>query len=411
MNFFYKYQKPILITGFILTVLLFGYLIYILFFKPSLPTTTPEEKTGTTTTSVLPSAQEGKGQIVDTGSESGLPEDQQGGLPASPVARGGLTQTQTLIDQPVSGVTLAKDGQNLQYYNKADGKFYKIDKDGNATLLSDKVFYEVENVTWSSNKNEAILEYPDGSNIYYDFSTDKQVTMPSHWENFDFSPDGNNIVMKSIGQDTENRWLAIANKDGTNAKKIEQLGDYADTVYSSWSPNNQSIAMYTEGVDFDKQEVYFVGLNQENFKSTAIEGRGFEPEWSPKGDKLLYSVYSSSSDLKPELWVVNAQGDNIGTGRKKLDVQTWADKCTFSSNSEVYCAVPKQLEEGAGLFSSLAESTTDNLYKIDVQTGAKKLIAVPEGDYNISSITLSGNGYYLYFTDKTSNTLHKIKLK
>ncbi len=111
------------------------------------------------------------------------------------------------------------------------------------------------------------------------------------------------------------------------------------------------------------------------------------------------------------LWIVNAQGDNIGTGRKSLNIETWADKCTFANAKELYCAVPVLLEEGAGLFPDLAKATPDRLYKIDPQTGLKKLIAIPEESYNISKLIISDNGFYLYFTDQTTQRLHKIKLK
>ena len=41
----------------------------------------------------------------------------------------------------------------------------------------------------------------------------------------------------------------------------------------------------------------------------------------------------------------------------------------------------------------------------------KKLIAVPDGEYNMSDLMVTENGYYLYFTDNTSKKIHKIKLK
>ncbi len=70
-----------------------------------------------------------------------------------------------------------------------------------------------------------------------------------------------------------------------------------------------------------------------------VEGRDFREKWSPTGQKMLYSVYSIRSNFKPELWIVNAEGNNIGTGRKLLNLSTWADKCTFADDRFVYCAV------------------------------------------------------------------------
>ena len=414
MDFWEKYKKFFIVIGFILIVFILGYLLYALFFKPSPTPSTPikEEPIATSTQGGLPVAQPGTGQTTSSGQPiEGLPGETGQTTKGSVIASGGLTQTAELNQVPSLAATLSTNGNDLQYYNKQDGKFYRVTKDGQASLLSDTVFHEVEKITWSPDKDKAILEYPDQSKIIYDFNSNKQISLPKHWEDFNFSPDGSKIVLKSMADNTDNRWLAIINNDGTSAQKIAALGDKNDTVYPSWSPNNQTVAMYTEGVDFDQQKVYFVGLNNENFKALTIEGRGFEPKWSPSGNNLLYSVYSSSSDLKPELWIANAQGESIGTGRNKLDIQTWANKCTFSSATEVYCAVPENLEEGAGLFPDLANGTKDNLYKIDTQTGLKKLIAIPNGDFTMSNLVISDNGYYLYFTDANTEKINKIKLK
>jgi len=214
-----------------------------------------------------------------------------------------------------------------------------------------------------------------------------------------------------MGIDPNNRWLVVSEADGAKIKPLESLGTKDNTVYPAWSNNNQIVAMYTEGVDFDRQEVFFLGLNNENFKSTIVEGRGFEPKWSPEGDRLLYSVYSSRTDMKPNLWVVNAQGEDIGTDRKNLNLQTWAHKCTYGNDTDLYCAVPSQLEEGAGIFPDLAKGTTDRLYKINTTTGVKKLVAIPDSDYSMENLSVSENGYYLYFTDQATGRLHNIKLK
>lgn len=422
MNFFKKYQKIFLILGFLLFSIFLGFLIFITFFKDFItqpPSTGTTATTTTTTGGTLPTSGEGSGGIIVstttqgriTGSDfdEGITPEEE---PISTVARGGLTQIQELTKTPTLGVSLNKNGNDINYYNQTDGKFYTIDKNGNKVLLSTKVFHNVENVTWSPQSTKAIIEYPDGANILYNFETGKQTTLPKHWEEFEYSTDGNSIVSKSIGQDPDNRLLTTSNDDGSKVQILESMGEYADTVYTSWSPNNQTVAMYTKGVDFNRQEVYFIGKNDENFKYMTIEGRGFQPEWSEKGDKLLYSVYSSDTDMNPTLWITSAQGDDIGNNRKHLKVETWAEKCVFANNTEVYCAVPDYLRAGSGIFPETADSTTDSLYKINTITGARKLVAVPDGDHNISDPVISENGNHLYFTDKTNeNKLYEIQLK
>ena len=269
----------------------------------------------------------------------------------------------------------------------------------------------MENITWSPSKEKAVLEYPDGANIVYDFATNQQVTLPKHWQDFSFSPNNQQLVLKSLGADAENRWLAVANADGSQAQKIEHLGDKDATVYPDWSPNNQIIAMYSEDKDFDRQNLFFVGLNNENFELTVIEGRGFQEQWSTKGDRLLYSVYSSASDYKPTLWIVEAQGEQIGQNRRDLRLQTWADKCTFSDNDTIYCAVPKNLQTGAGIFSTDLNDSPTDIYKIDLKTGFKTKIAAPEGNHNIDQIIITQNGNDLYFTSKTDGRLYNIRLR
>ena len=410
-------KKILMFIGFIGLIIFLGFLLYLAFFKQMISTPIEDEATSTSTKmGILPIAEEGSGQNIlkpkakDSYSQDIIKSSTKKLIPNN-IARGGLTKTDELNKSRSSAVVLSSDGKRIQYYNNDDGKFYYINSKGEATPLSDKVFHNVQKTTWSSNRNEAILEYPDGSNIVYNFDTGKQVTLPKHWEDFDFSSNGNKIAMKSIGLDSNNRYLAIANSDGSMAKVIDKIGNNADKVYPSWSPNDQVVALFTEGIDFNRQEVFFIGQNNENFKSTVIEGRGFQPKWSPSGEKLLYSVYSSNNDMKPSLWLVNSQGEKIGSERKSLRIETWADKCAFHGAGEVYCAVPNELEEGAGLFPELAKNTIDKLYKIDIKTGAKKIVAIPEKDYNISNIIITDDGKFLYFTDEKTSRIHKINLK
>ena len=411
MNWLTKYKKILLAIVFVLAIVIFGYLLYAMFFKPAPPVVAPE--TGAPANQGgLPVAGPGAGQITPVGQgPGGLPAET--GAPAQPsqTAQGGLTETTDLTQVPTLGAALAGNGNDLLYYNKQDGKFYRVAKDGASTLLSDAVFHEVQKITWSPDRSKAILEYPDQAKIIYDFQNNKQISLPNHWKEFNFSPDGSRIVMKSMADSVDNRWLAVINSQGAEAQRVAALGDKDETVYPSWSPNNQTVAMFTEGVSLDQQNVFFVGLNQENFKALTVEGRGFQPKWAPQGDRLLYSVYPSDNGLKPELWITGAQGENIGAGRIKLNVQTWADKCAFSSATNIYCAVPTELQEGAGLMPELANGVKDNLYQIDARTGLKKLVAIPNGQFTMSDLIVSADGQYLYFTDTVTGILNKIKLK
>lgn len=417
-----NWKRILILIGFLLIVVLIGYLLYFFFLKPTIPLAPPTNVN--IPAGILPPAGVNvnipvgvnvgvlpPGANVNIGVPSRPGPMPPGAVALSPIARGGLTETRSLTTTRGYGVTLGNDGSSILYYDKTTGQFFRLTADGRQLPLTDKIFYQVEKITWAPGKEKAVLEYPDGVNIVYDFKTKKQVTLPAHWKDFSFSPNNERLVFKSIGTDPENRFLAISKADGSEAEQIEPLGDKDATVYPAWSPNEQIIAMYTEGKDFDNQYLYFLGLNNENFKSVTINGRNFQGVWSPQGDRLLYSAYSSSNDFKPMLWIVSAQGENIGLNRRSLNLQTWANKCTFSNNDKIYCAVPQNLQEGAGIFYQQLDNSPTDVYEIDLSTGFKSMIATPQGDHNIENLVVSQDGRYLYFTSKTDGRLYQIQLK
>ncbi|MFA6393918.1 MAG: hypothetical protein WCW25_03560 [Patescibacteria group bacterium] len=409
---FLKNNKIFQISAFLLVAFFFGFLIYNFFFK-SISEPPPSGLIGTSTPGAkLPETEPGSGtNIAGTGGDTRLqPEQGSGELPADEIARGGLTQSEALSPAGGMGQKLAGDGLSLLQYNSLDGRFYRLDQNGKLEPLTDKVFHEVKDIYWAPEGEKAILEYPDGANILYNFKDNSQTTLPAHWEDFDFSPSGDEIVMKSLGTDGSNRWLAVASADGSKARALEALGNEEDRVYPSWSPNKQSIAMFTESTGFDEQKVYFVGLNNENYKALTITGRGLKFLWAPDGGRLLYSVYSADSDLKPALWAANAKGEAIGSGRKNLNISTWADKCVFSDSENVYCAVPEKLEEGSGLYPELSDASPDALYQVNIYTGQKKLVARPETETSMRNLIITENGRYLYYSDPEGKTF-KMRLK
>lgn len=399
--------------------MLLGWALYKVFFAPKPLPTDGSGKPISTDSSEFPNIGAGEGGTkVDTTTE--LPSS--GERPTVTTGEGGTGTTrpvnearqrpviEQLVTTEVASATKSKGG-GAKFYNRDDGKFYKVDKNGNIVAISDKQFFNVDKVTWSPAKEESIIEYPDGANIYYNFDTKKQATLPKHWEDFSFAPQGDRIVSKSVALAPENRWLISSNPDGSQIKLIEPMGANQNQVIVDWSPNQQIVALSKTGESLgdDRLELLFVGQNKENFKSAVVEGRGLETQWSPEGNRLLHSVYNARNEFKPELWIVNAVGDEIGSNRRLLNVSTWAHKCTMTDERFAYCGVPDELEAGAGFVPQLADAVSDSLYKIDTFTGLKTQIPL-EGFHTIDSIFTDANGGTLYFTDVTKTGLFKVNL-
>ena len=416
-NFYENYKRVILTILFSIIVAFLAYTIYYVFFKPKPPAPTiglPIEIPITT----LPLA-----DIRAILEERGIPIEEKIEVPALPlselkpdaIAQGGRTLAKPQVYTSAQNVSLNKTG-NLNYYNQADSKFYTLDDQGQLKALSDQIFPNVEQATWSPQGDKAILEFPDGSNIFYDFNEQKQYTLPREGQGFAFSTAGHQIAYKFITENPDENWLIISLPTGSNSVALEHIGTTnPQDILVNWSPDNSRVATFRSSVGLDSEEIFFVGQSKENFKSLSVEGRGFEGLWSPQGNKLLYNVYSAQSGYRPQLWITNARDDNMGINKKNLGLYTWVSKCTFAPNSTAYCAVPLYLKQGTGIYPQLADAIPDVIYKINLATGFKQQIAVPTnalgiGLYTVEKLMLSPNGKVLYMVDKGGG-IYEIRLE
>ena len=411
-----RLKRILTIIVFVLVVCVFGFFLYVVFFRTQ-PGETPIVTPPPTATGTLPGsnpAQPGQttsGTTPGINPSTGLPE--AGVIPQLP----GQTlipnqdRTNVLSSEVIKSISLEQNG-NIRGYNPVDGKFYAISETGQSVALSDKVFYNVEAVTWGKQSDKAIIQYPDGTKTLYDFNAETQATLPKHWEDFDFAPQDSQIVAKAIGTNSSNRFLVTANPDGTNAKAIEELGDNADKVMASWAPNSQTVAFSftAEPIGFDTTQIIMVGQNKENYKNLVVEGRGFIPVWSPTGQNLLYSVYNSASGFRPTLWVSGASGDTVNANRRNLGIQTWADKCAWRSEQELICAVPDSLEQGAGLNRELSSNVRDSIYRINLQDGTFVNLGRPTSAASIDQLLLSSDKNAVIYNDANSGQLIRFAL-
>lgn len=332
------------------------------------------------------------------------------------VANGGITSSNMVTNYPTSSSVVS--GNDIISYNPNDGRFYRYDAvTGKNSLVSNKKFEAAETIVFSSKSDKAVIEFPDGSNIVYDFNKDKQYILPANWHDFSFQKDGEKIAFMTDSENFNDRWLAVANYDGSNIVGIEPLGNNADKVTVSYSPNEQMVAFSRTGSEQSglNQSVLLIGLNGENFDDLKVYGRGFHPIWSPKGDKVVYDAYNESTNYNPNLWVVNVSSSSVGNNYINLGLTTWVSKCTFDSTGNfLYCGVPKnKLPDGTGIFRDSIDGYNffDNIYKINLKTGFSQVIAIPENNVTIDNMYISSDNSILYYRDKNSGMMYSIKLK
>ena len=405
-------KKIILVLLFIAFVAFLAFSLYWVFFRTAPPLDqTPDDFNAGDIPSIGPGDVTIIGQDEDTTGQQ-LPWQAFVKDQVSPVANGGLTEVRELVDREVKGLLPTSSG--LQYYDGAQQQFFRMDENGQIIALSDKKFFQVDKVTWDANGDKAILEYPDGMNILYNFRTQEQVTLPIELEDFSFNSSGSQIAAKWIGDSSANNWLIAANDDGSGMYLVEPLGDNAHTVQVGFSPDNQVVALHSKSTGVDSQEVYPLGLKGENLKAFAVSGAGFTSQWSPQGNSLLYSVYNEQNNYNPNLWVTKGNTSQLGDIKVSLNLATWPEKCSFVGENSLYCAVPQGLPRGAGLFPEIANDYPDNFYSIDLNSGQRTMLASPvgsRGGYSAYNLFVSADGSFLYFTDANTGTLQSIRLR
>jgi len=399
-------RKLLIIGGIILAIIVLGWLIY-LAFKPA-----PPPPAVTNLGPVPP------GRLPPVGNLN-LPANEPpvgtGQFPeAAVVADGGRTAAPALISgsalAPVGGA-----GSGVRYYDQSTCQFYEVKPNGERNVLSQAKYCNVQNVVWSPNGENTVLEFPDGANVVYDLVTGKQYTLPKEMTEFSWSPSGQEIAGKYLSTNPADNWIVSVSANGSQLTPIEPMGENADKVHVEWSPNNQVVALSRTGEPSGlfTQQVLLIGFHGENFRSLQIEGRGFVPKWTPDGQQLLYSVYNDQTDYKPTLYLTSAATDNVGQNKVSLGLNTWADKCTFGAGV-AYCAVPQGLPSGAGFTRSLAYGLPDTIWQIDLATGGTALIAQPIDEQGnpvgTSGLAVSADGRFLYFTD-SAGKLRSVQLK
>lgn len=395
-------KRILVIIGFAALAIGIGIAIYFVFFRaPSVPEAQAPVSQGP---EVAPGALPRAG--------TGGPPTPAGDSKVSPIARGGLTLASTVVANQVSSPILTSQGAT-QYYDRAQGKFFRLNADGSTSEISNKQFFNVQHISWSRSGSQAILEYPDGSNIVVNFQSNTQTTLPKHWTELSFNADASKIVGKSLGTTAENQFLVVADSDGSNAVAVAALGNNADRVQVAPSPTGNIIAFSRTGEaqGFGKEEILFVGTRNENFKSLLVDGIGFQGQWSASGRRLLWSASGGDSDFRPQLATAEANSGGVSPVKRTVPLATWADKCVIASDDLAYCAVPRGLPEGAGLTREAVADYPDEFYRVDLRTGATSFLAQPSEAVTAERLVISGDGSALYFTERITSQLKKLQLR
>jgi len=206
-----------------------------------------------------------------------------------PIPTDTLEPTPTDLPEPTIAPTLAlpsigRDGLVAYVSNKADGETFQL---------------------WTMK----VYQQPDGTLIAGD---QKQLTTNPGNKSFpNWSPDGTKIIFSAETGDSENKIdLYTINVDGSGLSNIIAIP--GNETESAWSPDGQWIVFTTDSRADGIKQIMVVKPDGTDLRRLSSDKQEFSPEWSPKMDRLVYVLPSSSLRY---LWMRDPLNDFVDMDR------------------------------------------------------------------------------------------------
>jgi len=318
-----------------------------------------------------------------------------------------------LSDRPVMGISLNKEGDRVVYYDKETGQVFRISFDGKIwERISDVNLKGITNITWAPTRDKVLVEYNDGKTrqkYIYDYVSGKKHSLSSRMGQVVFSPDGQKILYHYwYPQQGSN--VAVAKYDGSNWFSLfpsEMTG-----LQLAW-PKIDTVTFIAPEGDFYGATVYFIKLESPyNLKEIMDEKYSIETNWSPSGNKLLYSYKDSKDETNKGLYIRDFSTDT----EINLNFTLPPGNCAWARNeTALYCAqetknllniIPQDYQKKLSLLG-------DSFWKIDL--GAKEIqeVYIPEAGeqvYGVGEIIISDKEDFFFFENKLDGKLYSLEL-
>ncbi|OGI66139.1 hypothetical protein A3A95_00270 [Candidatus Nomurabacteria bacterium RIFCSPLOWO2_01_FULL_39_18] len=191
-------------------------------------------------------------------------------------------------------------------------------------------------------------------------------------------------------------------------KKVQIFDSPFTEWLSSW-PNNKIITLSTKPSANTPGYMYSIDGVGKNLTKILGDINGLTTLTSPDGKLVLYS----DNNLTSYIYHTDTKSSDL------LGIKTLPEKCVWGGGSDIfYCAVPKLI--GASQYPDTwyqgEESFSDQIWKIDVETGNATMIEDPimalgGEDVDGIKLALDEGESYLFFVNKKDSFLWELKLK
>lgn len=299
----------------------------------------------------------------------------------------------------------------VMYYHKKNGNTFEAKIDGSSVIrVSSNNFKSLVKALWGPKKEKviSIIKQEDlnlNQKYLYNFKTKTSTLLDKNIRHISWAPNQDKIAYQYYNpQDQSESHISIANPDGSNWENIFKTR--MKNLIIEW-PSPDKIAFRTRPSGLAQSVLYIIDTNGENIKKIK-QSFGLTTLWSPSGNKLLFSeTDSQGKNLK--LKIV----DLIKNKVQEIKLKTLPEKCVWSNEETIFCAVPKKLPDDIVMPDSFYQesvSLSDNFWKIDLQKEQAELQVKPKNNYNATNLIMSKDKERILFIDRKDNLLYGLKL-
>lgn len=293
------------------------------------------------------------------------------------------------VTTPTSGVSFTVPGQT-----KNETRLKVISESPVISLREESgtiLFYDFSGQLWQLNPGEAkpVLSGQAPVENLSDIIWPKTL-----------SPDGKKIVYQ------KDNGLFTSDPSGKNQRTLIRDLKLKDVILKWLSANR--IALISKPSGLIAGNVWFLDTRNLNFSKIIDSFFGLEILFASDGNSFIYS-YTDQNGKNPVL----AFYDKKGNQKIISNVSTLVDKCVWAKDLiNVYCATPKLWPDFAILpddYYKNAFLTSDDVWKINTETGEKTLIFGFIGD--ISNLAVSEDENSLFFISKENQFLYRLNIR
>ncbi|QQS61779.1 MAG: hypothetical protein IPN70_02580 [Candidatus Moraniibacteriota bacterium] len=322
---------------------------------------------------------------------------------------------QIFSDFPILSPLLSEDGSSIFGYHKETSTLYSLNvESGEKKVLQDTQLTNPLIALWAKDPRISILKTSPQKNAEYflvDSNSQTTTPLPSNitylnWDNL------SEKIIFIQRKKPEEILFSTAKPDGSEPKELLTITEKG-RISLIPVPQSPAIAYWPQSANTKISPLFHINLSS-GTKTEIFSGRyGGDYLYSPDGEKILLSWSPEKNSSKLTLALLNKYGGQY----KDLGLPTLVSKCAWGKNTvHIYCAVPTGIPQTAVMpddYLNGKVSTVDSLWKINVETGKKERV-VELSDiketFDVTNIFIDASEQFLYFTNKSTNILYKVKL-